>query len=264
MSQIVVRGAQHVNDPKQSSRCPARAAHTAPGDCRCQPRRRRDGPLTITSAVHLLARSFALLVVAASATSCSTAPKPRTPAPTALVCPAPVPTPPDSIAGSRNLVVNGGFDTPRITGRRAVSTLAGWLGKGTVKLVASPSCGAVPGSGQYVALGYGASISQAVPTVPGKLYLFQAAESMEGVCNIAYSEVDTYWNSTLVSSTTTPATGRTPDAGDNAWGAYGTYTPTFTAKSATAVIRIVATTEAFSCAFDVANVSVTLKSSPIP
>jgi len=214
--------------------------------------------------VHLLARSFALLVVAASATSCSTAPKPKTPAPTARVCPAPVPTPPDSIAGSRNLVVNGGFDTPRITGRRTVSTLEGWSVSGPVKLVASPSCGAVPGSGQYVALGYGASISQAVPTVPGKLYLFQVAESMEGVCNIAYSALDTYWNSTLVSDTTTPATGRTPNAGDTAWGAYGTFTPTFIAKSATSTVRVVATTEAFSCAFDVANVSVTVKSSPTP
>jgi hypothetical protein len=159
-------------------------------------------------------------------------------------------------------VVNGGFDTPRITGRRTVSTLAGWLVSGPVKLVASPSCGAVPPSGQYVALGYGASISQAVPTVPGKLYLFQVYESMEGVCNIAYSEIDTYWNSTLVSSTTTPATGRTPDSGDTAWGAYDTYTPTFIAKSATSAIRIVATTEAFSCAFDVANASVTVKPSP--
>ena len=146
--------------------------------------------------MHLRARSFTLLVVAACATSCSTAPKPRTPAPTVLVCPAPFPTPP--VAGSPNLVVNGGFDTPRITGRRTVSSLAGWLVSGTVKLVASPSCNAVPGSGQYVALGYGASISQAVPTIPGKLYLFQVADSMEGVCNIAYSEIDTYWNSKLV------------------------------------------------------------------
>jgi hypothetical protein len=126
----------------------------------------------------------------------------------------------------------------------------------------SPSCRAVPANGQYVALGYGASISQAVPTVPGKLYQFDVYESMEGVCNIAYSEIDTYWNSALISSTTTPATGRTPDAGDTAWGAYDTYTPTFIAKSATSAIRIVATTEAFSCAFDVANASVTVKPSP--
>jgi hypothetical protein len=209
--------------------------------------------------VHLRARCFMLLVVAACATSCSTAPKPRTPGRTALVCPATFPIPPGSIAGSPNLVVNGGFDTPRITGRRTVSSLAGWSVSGTVKLVAPASCDAVPGSGQYVALGYGASISQAVPTVPGKLYLFQVAESMEGVCNIAYSEIDTYLNSKLVGSSTTPATGRTPDAGDTAWGAFGTYTPTFIAKSSTSVIRIVATTEAFSCAFDVANVSVTLK-----
>ena len=221
------------------------------------------GPLTITG-VHLRARSFALLAVAASATSCSSVPKPRTPAPTALVCPAPVPTPPDSIAGSPNLVVNGEFDTPTITGRHTVSTLAGWLVSGPVKLVASPSCGAVPATGQYVALGYGASISQAVSTVPGKLYQLQAYESMEGVCNIAGTVLDTYWNSTLAGSTTTLATGRTPDAGETAWGAYDTFTPAFIAKSATSEIRFVATTEAFSCAFDVANVSVTLKPSATP
>ncbi len=230
------------------------------GDIRARPI--TIGLRTITSAVHLRFRSVAVLAVAAAATSCATAPAPRTPAPTALVCPAPVPTPPTSTTGGQNLVVNGGFDTPRITGRRTVSTLAGWLVSGPVKLVASPSCGAVPASGQYVALGYGASISQAVPTVPGKLYQFDVYESMEGVCNIAYSEIDTYWNSTLISSTTTPATGRTPDAGDTAWGAYDTYTPTFIAKSATSAIRFVATTEAFSCAFDVANASVTVKPSP--
>jgi hypothetical protein len=224
------------------------------------PARRR--PLTITSAVHLRARSFALLVVAASASSCSTVPKPRTPAPTALVCSARVPTPPDSTAGSRNLVVNGEFDTPRITGRRTVSTLAGWSVSGPVKLVASPSCGALPASGQYLALGYGASISQAVPTVPGKRHLFQLYQSTEGVCNIAGSVFDTYLNSTLVGSSTMLATGRTPDAGDTPWGAFDTYTPTFIARSATSAIRIVATTEAFSCAYDVANVSVTLKPSP--
>lgn len=228
MSQIVVRGAQHMNGPEQSSPV-LRGRPCYGGRSPRSARRRHDGQLTITSAVHLRARSFALLLVAASATSCSTAPKPRTPAPIPFVCPAPVPNPPD-LSESRNLVVNGGFDTPRITGRRTVSTLAGWVVSGAVKLVASPRCGAVPASGQYVALGYGASISQAVPTVPGKLYLFQVYESMEGVCNIAYSEVDTYLNSTRVGSTTTPATGRTPDAGDTAWGASYTYTPTFIAK----------------------------------
>ena len=130
---------------------------------------------------------------------------------------------------------------------------------GTVKLVASASCDAVPGSGQYVALGYGASISQAVPTIPGKLYLFQIYDSMEGICNVAGSVLDAYWNSTPVGAAITTATGRTPDAGDSAWGSYGAYASTSMAKSSTSVIRIVATTEAFSCAFDVANVSVTLK-----
>ena len=209
--------------------------------------------------MHLRVLSFTLLVVAACATSCSTVPKPRTPGPTALVCPAPFPTPPGSIAWSPNLVVNGAFDTPRITGRRTVWSLAGWLVSGTVKLVASPSCDAVPGSGQYVALGYGASISQAVPTIPGKLYQFQIYDSMEGICNVAGSVLDAYWNSTPVGAAITTATGRTPDAGDSAWGSYGAYASTSMAKSSTSVIRIVATTEAFSCAFDVANVSVTLK-----
>ena len=143
------------------------------------------------------------------------------------------PDPSNSIAGSPNLVVNGGFDTPRITGRHTVSTLAGWLVSGPVELVASPSCGAVPASGQYVALGYGASISQAVSTVPGKLYQLQAYESMEGVCNIAGTVLDTYWNSTLAGSTTTLATGTDPRRGGHRMGAYDTFTPAFIASPAT-------------------------------
>ena len=214
--------------------------------------------------MHLRVRSFAVLAVTVAATSCSTAPAPTTPAPTALVCPASVPTAPTSTTGGRNLVVNGSFKAPKITGRRTVSTLPGWSVSGAVKLAASPSCPAVPAAGQYVTLGYGASISQPVSTVPGRVYQIQFNDSKEGVCNIAGSVLHTYWSSTLVASSITTATGTTPDAGNSAWDSYGTDTATTIAKSATTVIRFVAATEAFSCAFDIGNVSVLIKPGVTP
>ena len=201
------------------------------------------------------------VAAAVAVTSCSTTPKPtpRPPAPTALVCQAPAPTGPGSPIGGQNLAVNGSFAAPKIKGRRSVTTLPGWSVTGAVRLVASTSCLPVPSDAQYLALGYGGSVSQPVLTVKGQEYVIEFYDSMEGVCNIAAAVLDAYWNSTLVAASITNATGTTPDSGDTAWGSNGTVTATAIASGPSSVIRFVATTEAFSCSLDISHVSVVTK-----
>lgn len=203
----------------------------------------------------------AVAVAVVAATSCSTTPKstPRTPAPTALVCQAPAPTGPGSVVGDLNLAVNGSFATPKIKGRRSVLMLPGWSVSGAVKLVASTSCLPVPPDDQYLALGYGGAVSHPVPTVKGHAYAIQFYDSMEGICNTAGAVLNAYWNSVLVGASITRATSTTPDSGDAAWGSYGSFTATVIATGTTGVIRVVATTEAFSCALDISHLSVVIK-----
>ncbi len=203
-------------------------------------------------------RVRAVIVVASlvAAASCSPTPKPPTPAPTALVCPGSTFGDPGYVSSDQNRVVNGSFGMPAIRGRRSVSTLQGWAVNGPVKLIAAPSCLPFPDN-QYVSLGFGASISQQVTTVAGATYRVQFSDSMEGVCNIAGTLLNAYWNAKFIGSAVTTAIGTTPSAAVPPWGGgVGTEGVTVIATSTSSVLRFVAANVAYSCALDVSNVSV--------
>lgn len=158
------------------------------------------------------------------------------------------------MSSARNLVVNGSFGMPSITGKRAMAALPGWAAHGSVTLVSSGSCLRFPDN-QYLSLAFGASISQQLPTSKGTTYRIQSSDSMEGICNTAGTALNTYWNSTLLSTTTTLASGTTPEPAATAWAGYTTGGATVTGTGTPGLLRFVAANAAHTCGLDLSNVS---------
>lgn len=211
----------------------------------------------------------AALVTAFLACSCSSTPAPTnrpTATPTALSCPGPQPGDPGFVPNSsQNLIVNGSFGEPPISGHRTVTSIPGWTVAGKVELVASPSCLPFPDN-QYASLSFGESLSQTVPTTRGTTYNLVVSDGRDGDCSTAGSELDVYWNGKEVSADIAFAQGTTPTGGplSTPWGAYGTASASGVATGGTSEVRFVVSNAAVSCRFDVSNISLVVKPKATP
>jgi hypothetical protein len=225
-----------------------------------------DGRLYDRSAVRSKAIPTAL-IAAFLACSCSATPRPTaTASPTLLACPGPQPGDPGyGIDSADDLIVNGSFGDPFISGHRTVTSLPGWAVIGKVELVASPSCLPFPDN-QYASLAFGASVAQSVPTTRGTPYTLVVSDTRDGDCSTAGSELDTYWDGQKINSDIALAQGTTPTGGPPSapWGSYGSEAVPVVAGGATSEVRFVVAAAAVTCRFDLSNSSLVAKPKTTP
>jgi hypothetical protein len=203
--------------------------------------------------------------------SCSSTPAPTnrptaTASPSLLDCPGPQPGDPGyGINSAQDLIVNGSFGDPVISGHRIVMSIPAWAVIGTVELVASPTCLPFPDN-QYVRLSFGASVAQSVPTTRGTTYTLVVSDTRDGDCSTAGSELDTYWGGQKISSDIAFAQGTTPTGGpaSTPWGAISSEAAPVVAEGATSEVRIVVADAGATCRFDVSNISLVVKPKAAP
>jgi hypothetical protein len=216
-------------------------------------------------------RAYAIataLIAGSMACSCSSAPSPTnlpTATPASLACPAPQPDDPGFVAAADDLIENGSFGAPTISGHRTVSSLPGWAVTGSVELVASPACLPFPDN-QYASLAFGAALAQSVPTTRGTTYTLFQSDARDGDCSTAGSELDAYWDGREVNADIAFAQGTTPTGGppSTPWGAYASESAAVVATGATSEVRYVVADAADTCRFDLSNISLVVKPKATP